>query len=63
MVLGTASTAKAIINGIVSAVAPSSKNASGVSGEVRVATSGSKRYLYICYAINNWGRIELDTTF
>ena len=65
MVLGNTTTAKSILNGIAnsSAGAPSSDSDTGVQGEIRVATQGGRRYLYICYSTNSWGRVELDTGF
>ncbi|RMA58813.1 hypothetical protein [Ulvibacter antarcticus] len=65
--LGGISTAttRTIINGIANSSAgrPTSDNASGVQGEIRVASHGGSRYLYVCYATNSWGRVQLDTSF
>lgn len=56
---------RTVINGIANSAAgaPSSDSDTGVQGEIRVAQQGSRRYLYICYATDSWGRVELDTSF
>jgi len=56
---------RTIINGIVNSAAgrPSDDSDTGVAGEIRVATQGGTRYLYICYATDSWARVALDTSF
>lgn len=56
-------TTKTIINGIVNAAAgaPASSSATGVVGELRVATVSGTAYLYICTATNTWRRVALST--
>jgi len=58
-------TTRTIINGIVNSAAgrPSDDSDTGVAGEIRVATQGGTRYLYICYATDSWARVALDTSF